>query len=131
MERYLLHMPGRGYYRVGGFGFTYMKDRAGRFSYDEMSYAERVSDVKGIIETEAPSVAPETDSVGLLEQRYEALTNATTPSTETKAAYIGEFSFVIPDVDEDGNEHSRKIHVPWTTIKEIMAAIRTEAYGET
>lgn len=129
--KYLLHMPGRGYYREGGLGYTYMKDKARRFSYTDMCMAEYLSDAVGIVEPGAPNVAPGTDGFGLLEQRYEALTEATSPSAETKQAYIGEFSFVIRDVDEDGDERPRKVYVPWVTIKEIMAAIRTQAYGET
>jgi hypothetical protein len=52
---------------------------------------------------------------------------ALTPSAETKAAYIGEFSVPLPDIDNDGNEVMRSINVPWTTIKQIMAAIRARA----
>jgi len=56
-----------------------------------------------------------------------ALREALTPSAETKAAYMGEFSVSLPDWDEDGNEIMRRINVPWTTIKEIMAAISSRA----
>lgn len=52
---------------------------------------------------------------------------ALTPSAETKAAYIGEFSMRFPEYDEHGNEVMRSINVPWTTIKEIMTAIRSRA----
>lgn len=48
---------------------------------------------------------------------------ALTPSAETKAAYIGEFRFSEPYTDEDGDEQEMTITVPWTTIKDIMAAI--------
>ncbi|PKR57488.1 hypothetical protein [Thalassospira lohafexi] len=52
-------------------------------------------------------------------------------SCETKAAYIGEFSFGFPvwEEDECGEpvEVMRNVNVPWTTIKEIMAAIRDYA----
>ena len=54
-------------------------------------------------------------------------TEALTPSGDTKAAYIGEFEHVIYDLDEDGKEHPRSITVPWTTIKDIMKAIRDRA----
>jgi len=57
----------------------------------------------------------------------ERLQEALEPSGDTKAAYMGEFSVRLPDVDEDGNEYTRSINVPWTTIKEIMAAIRARA----
>lgn len=61
-----------------------------------------------------------------LRQAAEALT----PSAETKAAYMGEFSFSIPALDENGEEASQKVTVPWTTIKEIMAAISLRALAE-
>lgn len=57
-------------------------------------------------------------------------TDALTPSGDTKAAYHGEFFFDIEDRDEDGEECSRRVLVPWTTVKEIMAAIRARAVGE-
>ena len=52
---------------------------------------------------------------------------ALTPSGETKAAYIGEFSFSIYVGEDDGEEIFQRITVPWTTVKEIMAAILTRA----
>ena len=59
---------------------------------------------------------------GLIDEihRFEA---ALTPSAGTKAAYIGEFKFKVPLFDDDGNEYTQEFLVPWTTIKEIMAAI--------
>lgn len=59
--------------------------------------------------------------------RMDALREALTPSCDTKAAYMGEFYFSLPDFDERGNEIEYRINVPWTTIKDIMAAIRTRA----
>lgn len=56
--------------------------------------------------------------------RAMALEEALTPSAETKAEYIGEFSLTVVDRDEDGEEIYRKVLVPWDAIKEIMAAIR-------
>lgn len=52
---------------------------------------------------------------------------ALTPSEGTKAAYMGEFTMKIPMVNEDGDEFMQSVNVPWITIKEIMAAIRTRA----
>ncbi|UYE95908.1 hypothetical protein KNLIENLN_00096 [Sinorhizobium phage NV1.1.1] len=52
---------------------------------------------------------------------------ALTPSASTKAAYIGEFSFDVEDRDENGDECWRNVVVPWTTVKEIMAAISARA----
>lgn len=61
------------------------------------------------------------------EAKVAKLVEALTPSGETKAAYMGEFSIPFPTVDEDGNEVMLRPNVPWTTIKEIMAAIRARA----
>lgn len=51
---------------------------------------------------------------------FNALVDALTPSATTKAWYIGEFTF------ETGEGMSRYRHqVPWDTVKEILAKIRT------
>ena len=47
------------------------------------------------------------------------LREALTPGAETKAAYMGEFQFRLDDCPT--------VNVPWTTIKQIMAAIRARA----
>ncbi|MEO3479440.1 hypothetical protein AAFO90_17375 [Phaeobacter sp. CAU 1743] len=52
---------------------------------------------------------------------------ALTPSGDTKAEYMGEFSMGFPEFDENGEEVTRTINVPWTTIKDIMAAVRARA----
>ena len=65
-----------------------------------------------------------------LEAELERFKAALTPSADTKAAYIGEFSVSLPDLDENGIEYTRKINVPWTTIKEIMASILAKAEGK-
>lgn len=55
---------------------------------------------------------------------YESLLAAITPSGETKAKYIGEFSFA----DERRTNGGGKRHiVPWVTVKEIMHTIRRHA----
>lgn len=61
------------------------------------------------------------------DKEIERLREALTPSGSTKEAYIGEFSFSVKRLDEDGNEYSEMIDVPWTTIKDIMAAIAARA----
>jgi len=76
-------------------------------------------------------------SLASARQQIDALTEALTPSGETKAAYIGEFTIAVErHVDEDGEvddeaeghaDPYEHITVPWTTIKEIMAAIRARA----
>lgn len=58
----------------------------------------------------------------------EALWEALKPSAETKAAYIGEFSFNIEEYDSENDvETTQKVQVPWTVIKEIMEAIHARA----
>ena len=52
---------------------------------------------------------------------------ALTPSGDTKVAYIGEFSMRFPVFDDDGEDVMHTVNVPWTTIKEIMGAIRERA----
>lgn len=57
------------------------------------------------------------------QQSGDGVREAMTPSAATKAAYSGEFKFDIPMLSEDGEVHPHTVTVPWTTIKEIMAAI--------
>jgi hypothetical protein len=61
------------------------------------------------------------------EQERDELREALKPSAETKAAYMGEFAFNIEELDENGDPVARVVTVPWTTIKDIMAAIRDRA----
>lgn len=61
------------------------------------------------------------------EAKVARLVEALTPSDKTKAAYIGEFGIPFETVDTDGNEVTMHKQVPWATIKEIMAAIRSRA----
>jgi hypothetical protein len=61
------------------------------------------------------------------EAKVARLEGALTPSGETKAEYMGEFSIPFPIIDENGDEVMLRPNVPWTTIKEIMAAIRARA----
>lgn len=61
---------------------------------------------------------------------FAALIEALTPSADTKAAYHGEFKMQVVEEDGDGGERVRDIVVPWTTVKEIMAAIALRAARE-
>ena len=61
------------------------------------------------------------------EEEIERLKEALTPSGATKAAYHGEFKFTQYGRDDDGDDYSYETYVPWTTVKEIMAAIRARA----
>ena len=63
----------------------------------------------------------------MLEKELAAIKEALTPSGATKCSYHGEFSFESIYFDEEGNELIENTVVPWTTIKEIMKAIRDRA----
>lgn len=67
------------------------------------------------------------DVIADMRRQIGALQEALTPSGGTKGEYIGEFNVPYPIQDEDGEERTLRINVPWTTIKEIMAAIRARA----
>jgi hypothetical protein len=60
----------------------------------------------------------------------EALIEALTPGGATKLAYIGDFKFNAYYDDEQGEEAQIMVVVPWTTTKEIMAAIMRRATSE-
>ncbi len=72
-----------------------------------------------------------------LRKRVDELEGALKPSAATKAAYIGEFTIAVERIvneDEepvddgaDAPDPYDHIQVPWTTIKQIMAAIRAYA----
>lgn len=70
-----------------------------------------------------------------LQARVRDLEEALTPSIHTKGSYSGEFTIAVERiVDEDdevvdggASDPYEHIMVPWTTIKEIMAAIRKRA----
>lgn len=67
--------------------------------------------------------------ISTLEAQLKAFREALEPSAETKALYIGEFSFNVEfGVDAEGNDYSRSITVSWTTTKEIMKAISARAF---
>jgi len=66
-----------------------------------------------------------------LQEQNDRYNEALTPSGDTKRAYMGEFSFEIETVDEDGNSCDQKVFVPWTTIKDIMKAINERATKKT
>lgn len=56
-----------------------------------------------------------------------AAREALTPSGDTKAAYMGEFYITVDSMNEEGEDESQHVSVPWTTIKEIMASISARA----
>ena len=71
--------------------------------------------------------------VRALEAERKALREALTPSADTKAAYMGEFSIDVHLRNlRTREEDHRSIEVPWTTVKEIMRAIidRAGVYDE-
>lgn len=60
-----------------------------------------------------------------LQAGLERVKGALTPSSETKAAHMGEFSFPITEWDHEAQEEvTRMVPVPWDTVKQIMAAIK-------
>jgi hypothetical protein len=65
------------------------------------------------------------------QKERDALREALKPSGNTKAAYIGEFQFPFtyyaPDEDGETVEVNVEVTIPWTSIKEVMAAIRARA----
>jgi len=68
------------------------------------------------------------DAVERLAREKDALVEALTPSAGTKAAYMGEFVIRLVEADSYGRElPARQVVVGWTTIKEIMGAIRERA----
>lgn len=59
--------------------------------------------------------------------RAEHFLEALTPSDETKAEFMGEFTMKLPEFGEDGEEVMRDLNIPWVVIKDIMGAIRGRA----
>lgn len=53
-----------------------------------------------------------------------AYKNALSPSSETKAAYIGEIEWTRSNFDENGVEEVEILSLPWVEMKEFMALIR-------
>jgi hypothetical protein len=96
--------------------------------FDEAKAAAQADYAASIISALDPSMASE---LLALRERERVLVEALTPSGDTKAAYIGEFSFTVTalEIDESGEpvECQRSVTVPWTTVKEIMAAILARA----
>ena len=125
------------YENPGHRGYTGIRDKAGVWSAGELrgtnikeAYDPTCRDSYAIPFDVAPEFTNECFhdlSLAHLRGKVERLQEALTPTADTKSAYIGEFSFDIDDRDEDGEECSRNVVVPWTTVKEIMAAIRSRA----
>ena len=61
-----------------------------------------------------------------LETENARLREALTPSLNTKAAFMGEFAIDVVE-QVNGHEKLRKVQIPWTSIKEVMAAITSRA----
>ena len=62
-----------------------------------------------------------------LKDEVERLREALTPSGATKFAYMNEFKFNVVREGPDHSEIVERHAVPWTTIKDIMAAIAKRA----
>lgn len=61
------------------------------------------------------------------EKEVARLREALTPSANTKGAYSGEFGKIRTVFDDSGEDWDELEYVPWTVIKDIMAAIRKRA----
>ena len=106
----------------------YLDDSPEAASVDESRRGHYESEIKKAIDNvkrEADYAALEARCAGL--ERERRLEEALTPSAETKAAYIGEFRWAEEREDEDGETYVEFHDVPWTTIKEIMKAIKARA----
>ena len=111
------------------FELRYPEDRWSGTMFAET--LPKPEDVRNVV-----ALVPATALLTLQGER-DALMEALTPSGETKAAYMGEFTIAIephfnedeePDDEaEDAPDPYEHITVPWTTIKEIMAAIRARS----
>lgn len=127
------------YERPGHMGYTGIRDNAGTWTANEFAshdipikakYTPKERDSYALPLDQAPEFTRECFhdlSLAHLRGKVERLQEALMPSGDTKAAYIGEFSFGVDDRDEEGEECTRNVVVPWTTVKEIMAAIRARA----
>lgn len=123
----------------GHMGYTGIRDKAGKWPAEEFAshgiqikerYTPKERGSYAIPLDQAPEFTNECFhdlSLAHLRGKIERMQEALTPSASTKADYIGEFSFDVDDRDEDGEECSRNVVVPWTTVKEIMGAIRARA----
>jgi hypothetical protein len=80
----------------------------------------------GRVMVQDPLCARAAATILALTAEVERVKEALTPSGATKAEYIDEF-YWIEDMEYDGVIAGRKVFVPWTTIKDIMAAIRARA----
>lgn len=106
-------------------GYPWFKDDHKNFPFADEANGVCVGDHV------AESIAAEAaDEIARLRAENERLKGALTPSGETKAAYIGDFSIPLPIINEDGDEEVLRPNVPWTTIKEIMKAIMKYAEGK-
>lgn len=89
-------------------------------------YPEWMEFTGGGISTEAARTKLAAENA-TLKREIAGLREALTPSGDTKAAYIGEFSFTVDFTNEDGEDTYMRVDVPWITVKEIMAAILDRA----
>lgn len=94
--------------------------------FDALVKGLRLGDISRLTEVADAIEALQRDKAAA-EAQVAALREALTPSGATKAAYIGEFKFAGIMLDADGDETAYKLTVPWTTTKEIMAAILARA----
>lgn len=145
------------YYKPDGKGYTGIKEHAGRYSLDEVAVhfpnmeSRNQDGMSFISEEDAPEfskacweevkIAHLKGKISDLEAECERLRDgvshlakleeALEPSGSTKYAYSGEFHFfhTVHAYDEHGEyvEEDVEVIVPWVTIKDIMAAIKSRS----
>lgn len=103
------------------------KFSCGQFNDTRYDLKQRLDRTHEYLTTELAALStPVTEAAQERDQLRHVL-EALTPHSETKAAYMGEFSWTDWRDDENGVSSAHEMTVPWTTIKEIMAAIRERA----
>jgi len=108
--------------------YTEARDEYRRVITEQASEIEKLrNDVRLAVMSDSKECTAISEVNARLRAEVERWKEAATPSTETKAAYWGEFHISDEILDDEGNYITRKVAVPWTTVKEIMAAISARA----
>lgn len=97
-----------------------MRQAASRIEYLEGS-------LKAVLESRNVAVDAWVERYTKAEAALDRMTLALTPSSVTKAALLGEFKFFEERFDDKGEAYTVDVTVPWTTVKDIMLAIRNLA----
>ena len=88
------------------------------------SHAEQIVFLEAKVEKQAEILEELKSAMAAKDKELVAYRNALTPSSETKAAYIGEIEWTREAFDENGESEIETLSIPWTSMKEFMAMIR-------